>query len=130
MYTSMKTGKLLMTAARLLFVLSVFGSFVVSAIEAGNTVINTNAIVTPLCSIYTAVHEGVFILGLLLMIIGAIMYALAHVMPGQTKGSLQGYGMGLILGGIVGVIIAELAQPILNTIIGGSFNSGNVLSNC
>ena len=131
MYTSMKTGKLLMTAARLLFVLSVFGSFVVSAIEAGNTVvINPNSITQPLCQIYTAVHEGVFILGLVLMIIGAVMYALAHVMPGQTKGSLQGYGMGLILGGIVGVIIAELAQPILNTIIGGSFNSGNVMSNC
>jgi uncharacterized membrane protein YvlD (DUF360 family) len=126
----MKTGKLLMTAARLLFVLSVFGSFVVSAIEAGTTVINPNSITQPLCQIYTAVHEGVFILGLVLMIIGAVMYALAHVMPGQTKGSLQGYGMGLILGGIVGVIIAELAQPILNTIIGGSFNSGNVLSNC
>ncbi len=130
-YNMGRLGKWFGTAAKALLLLTTFSSFMlVAAGQSGSTVISPNAITAPLCSIYTAVHEGVFILGLVLMILGAVMYALAHVMPGQTKGSLQGYGMGLILGGIIGVIIAELAAPILNTIIGGSFNAGNALQYC
>lgn len=130
MVSYFRAGKRLIAVARVLLAFAVMSSFALQAAQASSNVINASAITAPLCSIYTAVHEGVFILGMVLMVLGAVMYAVAHVMPGTTKGSLQGYGMGLILGGIIGVVIAELAGPILNTIVGGSFNSGNVLSAC
>ncbi|MCL4404503.1 MAG: hypothetical protein M1544_03465 [Candidatus Marsarchaeota archaeon] len=66
-----------------------------------------------ICPIYIAVNTGVFILGLTLMILGGALYAAAHIMPGSSKGSIQGYGMGMIIGGVIGVIIAELAPYIL-----------------
>ncbi|MCL5423657.1 MAG: hypothetical protein M1385_01065 [Candidatus Marsarchaeota archaeon] len=71
-----------------------------------------------ICTVYSDVETVIFILGLTLMILGAALYAGSHVMPSQSKGSLQGYGMGMILGGVVGVIIALLAPYILQLITG------------
>ena len=110
---------------KLVYLLAVFGSFT-SLLAAGGTTslnITNSTIAYPLCQLYGAVHTGVFILGLVLLLVGAVMYAIGHVMPGQSKGTLQGYGMGLIFGGIIGVIISMLAGPILGAITGQGFTS-------
>ncbi|MCL4373319.1 MAG: hypothetical protein M1360_00815 [Candidatus Marsarchaeota archaeon] len=78
----------------------------------------TNAI----CSVYTTVESIIFILGLTLMILGGALYAGAHVLPGQTRGSVQGYGMGMILGGVIGVIIAVAAPYVLSIATGYSIS--------
>jgi len=75
------------------------------------------------CAIYWGLHTVVFIIGLALVLLGAIMYALSHVGGGQFKSSLQGYGIGMITGGIAGIIIAEVAPYILSTIAGPGFSS-------
>ncbi len=82
-----------------------------SAVASGQDVYTT--ITSVICPIYTAISTGIFILGLTLMVLGGALYAVAHIMPGQSKGSIQGYGMGMIIGGVIGVIIAELAPYIL-----------------
>ncbi|MDE1833153.1 MAG: hypothetical protein KGH58_01920 [Candidatus Micrarchaeota archaeon] len=74
-------------------------------------------------TICNEIKTVVFVLGLALMILGGALYAGAHVMPGTTKGQIQGYGMGMLVGGIIGVIIALIAPFVLNQIITFS-NSG------
>ena len=79
----------------------------------------TSSVTTTLCKLFNTVHEVIFILGLTLMVVGAALYAGANVMPAAQKGQMQGYGMGMIFGGVIGVIIA-LAAPFILTIITGS----------
>ena len=49
-------------------------------------------------------------------------------MPAQSKGSIQGYGMSMIIGGVIGVIIAELAPYILGLLT--STSSSTIASYC
>jgi len=107
---SYSMGKLF---GKLMLVLALFG-FVGANLAASQV----NAISSALCSIYSIVHTVIFIIGLVLIILGGAMYAGAHVLPGSLKGSLQGYGMGMIVGGIAGVIIALSAPYIMGVIAG------------
>lgn len=79
----------------------------------------TNAI----CLVFNTVRNIIFLLGLTLMILGAALYAGANIMPAQAKGGFQGYGMAMIIGGVVGVAIAVAAPFVLNLIL--SANPGN-----
>ena len=87
-----------------------------------------NAIMYPLCGIYTNVHNIIFLLAIVLVILGGALYAGANVMPSASKGAIQGYGMGFILGGVVGVIISILAPYIIGLVSGQS--SASILSVC
>jgi drug/metabolite transporter (DMT)-like permease len=82
----------------------------------------------PLCGIYNTVHGVVFLLGIVLIILGGALYAGANVMPSQSKGPMQGYGMGFVLGGVAGVIIAMLAPYLISLVSGQS--SSAILKNC
>ena len=79
----------------------------------------TTSVTSTVCALYNTVHDVIFFLGLALMIAGAALYAGSTVMPATQKGQVQGYGMGMIMGGIIGVIIA-LASPFILQIISGS----------
>lgn len=94
---------------------SLLSVFTVS--QTGNVASN---ITGTICQLYNTVHTIIFVLGLVLIIVGAAMYAGSHVLPGNLKSSAQGYGMGMIVGGIVGVILAISAPFILQVITGNS----------
>lgn len=79
----------------------------------------TNAI----CNAFNTVKNIIFVLGLTLMIIGGALYAGANLMPSSQKGGFQGYGMSMIVGGVVGVAIAVAAPYILNLVISSSGSS-------
>ncbi len=100
-----------------LTLLALFGSLIVSTAVAQNT--PCSAILT----VYNSVENIIFILGLTLMILGGALYAGSHLLPTQTRGQLQGYGMGMIIGGVVGVIIVIAAPYILNIIAPGAGNA-------
>jgi hypothetical protein len=114
---SSKYGKILISMMILFGYISGIG---MSQITIGGTGTSSGVggAVNAICTVYSDVETVIFILGLTLMILGAALYAGSHVMPSQSKGSLQGYGMGMILGGVVGVIIALLAPYILQLITG------------
>ncbi|MGC8649247.1 MAG: hypothetical protein ACP5UN_03470 [Candidatus Micrarchaeia archaeon] len=87
-----------------------------------------NNVLCQMVNVYNTVDTAIFIIGLMLMLLGGALYAGAHIMPGQSKGILQGYGMGMILGGVVGVIIAVLLPYLFQLITGqnGSYYTGKV----
>ena len=103
-----------------------------ATVFAGSNTISSSSlqvtISSVICPIYVAVNTGIFILGLTLMILGGALYAAAHVMPSSSKGSIQGYGMSMIIGGVIGVIIAELAPYILGLLT--STSSTTITSYC
>ncbi len=101
-----------------------------SAAQTTTTVPIVSTVTSQICLIYTVVHTAIFILGLVLMIGGAALYAASHVMPGSSKSTLQGYGMGMILGGIIGVIIAEIAPFLLGLIMGSSASVASITTAC
>ena len=90
----------------------------------------TQAVTFPLCGIYGIVHNVVFLLGIVLIILGGALYAGANVMPGQSKGAMQGYGMGFVMGGIIGVIIAMLAPFIISLVSSGQAGGFTISTVC
>ena len=81
----------------------------------------SGAVIAQVCTLYNTIHQVIFVIGLILIIIGAALYASAHVLPGNLKSNAQGYGMGMIVGGVVGVILA-LSAPFILGVITGNFN--------
>ena len=99
---------------RLLFsILLVLGTFAMPATFAQSAV---NSTICNTYFLYSSIDTAIFILGLALMILGGAMYAGSHMMPGQSKGTMQGYGMGMVLGGVIGIVIAVVA-PFLFSMI-------------
>lgn len=68
------------------------------------------------CTLYTALYNIIFILALALMALGGMLYAIAHVLPGVSRPVVQSYGMGLLIGGLSGVIIALLVPYLLGAL--------------
>ncbi len=97
-----------------------FFSWMLVSMSVSSSIPGTQSAITDICNLYTTVHTIIFILGLALIILGAVMYALSNVIPGSQKGAFQGYGVGMIMGGIIGVIIAVIAPFILGIITGNT----------
>jgi hypothetical protein len=87
-----------------------------------------NWMVNTLCNIYNEVHSMVFLLSILLVVLGAAVYAFGHVMPGAHKGQFQGYGMGMVIGGVVGTIIAVIVPYIVRIIAAGALPIASCIS--
>jgi hypothetical protein len=98
----------------LLVAISLFGLF--SVVATGQSGVSTAA-TSALCQVFNTVRDIIFLLGLTLMILGGALYAGANIMPGQSKGSFQGYGMSMIVGGVIGVAIAVAAPFVLNLVV-------------
>ena len=77
-----------------------------------------SAVMETICNIFNTIKNVIFILGLALMVLGGAIYAGANLMPSQSRGAFQGYGMAMVVGGIIGVAIAVAAPFILNTVMG------------
>lgn len=110
---------ILMAAAMLGFFATLFSAQTNGAVNGA-----TNAI----CVVFNTVKNIIFLLGLTLMLLGATLYAGGNIMPSSSRGAFQGYGMSMIVGGVVGVAIAVAAPFILNLVVqagaGGTGSSG------
>ena len=89
----------------------------------------STTILETICNIFNTIKSVIFILGLSLMVLGGAIYAGANLMPSQSRGSFQGYGMAMVIGGVIGVAIAVAAPFILNTIVSASGQSGQQIVN-
>ena len=77
-------------------------------------------IVSNLCFAFNILNSIIYILALLFMILGGALYAGSHVAPAQSRGVLQGYGMGLVLGGLIGAVVAIISPWMLSILTGNS----------
>ncbi len=87
----------------------------------------TNTVQNVLCGVITSISQILSILALMLFILGGTLYAFAHFLPaaGNFRGNLQGWGMGMLMGGIIALILYIAAPFIINQII--SVNTGSTL---
>ncbi len=79
-----------------------------------------------ICLVFSTVRNIIFILGLTLLILGGALYAGANLMPSSQKGGFQGYGMAMIIGGVIGVAIAVAAPFILNLVVSTNSNASGL----
>ena len=94
----------------------------------GTDVVGT--LTSQLCGIVNGVRTVIGVIALVMFLVGGVLYAVGHFMPaaGQVKASMQGWAMGMILGGVIGVILVILAPFIISTIL--SFGSGLTALQC
>lgn len=78
----------------------------------------TNAVTSQLCNIVNSVRTIVGILALTLFLIGGVLYAVSHFLPTnlEFKKSLTVWSQGMIIGGLVGLVIVLIAQPIITLV--------------
>lgn len=116
-------------AGLILIALSIFTSLSLFT-GAQNTSNASVAVLGTVCNVFNTVKSVIFILGLTLMLLGAALYSGANLMPSQSRGPIQGYGMSMIIGGVVGTAIAVSSPFILNTVVKASgANTTAILAN-
>ena len=74
---------------------------------------------TQICLIYNQLNTIVLILALILIMLGAALYAGSGVLPSSSRGAPQGYAVSMIIGGIIGIAIVVIAPYILQAIAQG-----------
>jgi hypothetical protein len=83
-----------------------------------------NAIIVSLCGIINTISTIIAFFSLAMFIVGGTLYALAHFLPatGNLRAGLQGWGMGMIIGGIIALVLYIVAPHIVTTVanIGGT----------
>ncbi len=111
----MNFGKL-----RLVLYLLVFVNIatLVMPLTADSTNSVTNALTSQLCGIVGSVRTIVGVLALTLFLIGGVLFAVSHFLPTnlEFKKSLTVWSQGMIIGGLIGLIIVLIAQPIISLI--------------
>ena len=82
---------------------------------------------TILCQIISTISTILAMLALAMFILGAVLYAGGHFLPaaGNLKGGLQGWGMGMLIGGVVAIILYLLAPFIISRLM--SLSGGGIL---
>ncbi len=120
-------NKLGAPTTRIMFVLLLVAGIAMAPIVSasygngnGNSNSGVSTISSTICGVYDSVKTIIFILALTLMVLGGALYAGANLMPSNLKGMFQGYGMGMIIGGVIGVIIVLASPYILSVILSAS----------
>ena len=80
-----------------------------------------------LCGIIAGISQVIGLLAIFMFILGGTLYGFAHFMPasGNLKGSMQGWGMGVLMGGIIMIILYALAPFVISNLLQFSI-SGSV----
>ena len=73
-----------------------------------------------LCGFVNGIRGIIGILAIALFLIGGVLYAVSHFLPSSLdfKKSLTSWSTAMIVGGVIGLIIVILAQPIVSMIMG------------
>jgi|GEM_PF-1186276 hypothetical protein len=106
-------------ARRLLLYLLIMGMGIslssMSLVSAQSTSSTGNTIQSSICGLLSTISSVIGILAIFLFVLGAILYAVAHILPsaGNLKGSTQGWGMGMLVGGVIMVILYLLSSFII-----------------
>jgi hypothetical protein len=86
----------------------------------------TAAVISQLCVIVNSVRSIIGIIALVLFMLGGILYAISHFLPNslEFKKSMTGWSTAMIVGGIIGLVVVLIAQPLILMIIGLGQSAG------
>ncbi len=112
------------------FFIGILGSFLIPFTSAQSQ--TTVAAQAALCSVISTISFVLSILALMLFILGGTLYAFAHFLPatGNFRGGMQGWGMGMLMGGIISLILYILAPFIVQKIESINTTSGLQAPTC
>lgn len=71
-----------------------------------------------ICNVYGLINSVFFILALILMLLGAVLYGSSFSLPGQLAGTAQGYSQGLLLVGVIAGVISAVSFWLLSLAAG------------
>ncbi|MGC9132767.1 MAG: hypothetical protein ACP5HJ_04015 [Candidatus Micrarchaeia archaeon] len=71
-----------------------------------------------LCNAVGIIKASVTIIAVAMFVVGGLLYAIGNLLTGGMKQSAHGWAQSLIIGGIVGIILVLLAQPLVNLFTG------------
>ncbi|MGC9132755.1 MAG: hypothetical protein ACP5HJ_03950 [Candidatus Micrarchaeia archaeon] len=69
-----------------------------------------------LCNIVKGIKSVVTVIAVAMFVVGGVLYAIGNLLTGSMKQSAHGWAQGLIIGGLVGIVLVIIAQPIVNLI--------------
>ncbi len=80
-----------------------------------------------LCGIINTIASVIGILAIFMFVLGGILYGAAHLLPaaGNLKGSTQGWGVGMLVGGVIAIVLYLLSSFIIYRL--ASFSAGGPL---
>lgn len=117
----------MMRNMRLIFLALTFGSLAIGIGYSLTTVLPQSYPTSPqaatvsdtLCGIITGISQVIGLLAIFMFILGGTLYGFAHFMPasGNLKGSMQGWGMGVLMGGVIMIILYALAPFIISNLL-------------
>ncbi len=90
-----------------------------STIDTADLLTN-NPGVCGLIATYNDAESIIFVLGLMLMVLGGALYGAGTFLDVRSRAIVQSYGVGMVIGGLIGIAIAVLAPYILYAITGYS----------
>jgi hypothetical protein len=67
-----------------------------------------------LCYVYGSINDILFVFAMTVVLLGAVLYMASSVLPAQARGTIQGYAIGMLLGGIVGIAIAAFSVGVVS----------------
>jgi hypothetical protein len=84
------------------------------------------AIQSELCSLVHAVQSIIGIIALVLFLLGGLLYAISHFLPTnlEFKKSMTTWSTAMIVGGVIGLVLVLIAQPLISLIIGFGQTAG------
>lgn len=92
----------------------------------------TTALSSSLCTVITSIRGAIGVVALTLFVLGATLYAVANFLPaaGNFRTGLQGWAMGMMIGGVVGIILILIGPFILDTVVSVAANSIAPIPTC
>lgn len=91
------------------------------------------SLATAICGIVNAVRSIVGVIVVALFILAGITYAAAHFLPEsvEVKKTLTTWAKAAIVGGVIGLLVVLIAQPLITFIegLGSAVSGGTALAN-
>ena len=87
-----------------------------------------SGIKTALCAFQTLVYTILPTLALIMFLFAGLAYASGQVFGAEMRAKAQGWAMSLLVGGIIGIVLAVLAPILVTVFVGMSTGAGFTMS--
>jgi len=86
-------------------------------------------ITSQLCNIKSLINAIIPTVALIMFLLAGLIYAAGQTFGAEMKAKSQGWAMSLLVGGIIGIVIAVMAPWLVNLFIGMQGDTGGLDKN-